>query len=312
MPTRRSGSPRHQGTELHRGRILSAMVHVASEHGTESATVARVIARAGVSRKTFYDLFENRQDCLAAVFDHGVAIASEQVRSACDPQARWVERMRSGLLALLTTLNEYPELARLCVAHALASPGILTRPGELLDRLSRIIDEGRGASRSSINPPPLAAQGVLGGAVGLIYSRLISRDPRSLVELVNPLMSMIVLPYLGPAAARRELYRPLPRTRSVRPARGYNGDSRAAFEFRLTHRTLRVLAAVAAEPGLSNKELSERAGITDQGQMSKLLSRLARHGLTQNTGAGQAKGEPNAWILTRKGTEFLRAAGTVR
>jgi hypothetical protein len=73
-----------------------------------------------------------------------------------------------------------------------------------------------------------------------------------------------------------------------------------------------VLAAVGAEPGLNNKELSERAGITDQGQMSKLLSRLAGHSLTVNTGEGQAKGETNVWILTRKGTDLLHAVGSLR
>jgi AcrR family transcriptional regulator len=312
MRTRQNGSPRHQAAAFHRARIVSAMVRVASENGTESATVARVVARAGVSRKAFYDLFENRHDCLAAVFDEGVAIASKRVSTVYEPQAPWVDRIRAGLLALLTLLDEEAELARLCVAHALASPAILTHDGEVLAKLSRVIDEGRSASRASKNPPTLTAQGVLGGSLGLIHARLISRDPRSLAELVNPLMSMIVLAYLGPAAARREQHRPPPPGRRTPRKPRPNADSPGDFQFRLTYRTVRVLAAVAEEPGLSNRALSERAGITDQGQISKLLSRLARHGLTENTGAGQAHGEPNAWILTLKGTDFLRAAGSVR
>jgi hypothetical protein len=89
-------------------------------------------------------------------------------------------------------------------------------------------------------------------------------------------------------------------------------DSRGAFEFRLTYRTLCVLTAVAAVPGLSNKEISDRAGITDQGQISKLLARLAGHGLMRNTGEGQPKGEPNAWLLTRRGKELLWAAESLR
>jgi AcrR family transcriptional regulator len=186
------------------------MVDVASEHGVESATVARVVARAGVSRKTFYDLFESREACLVAIFDEGVTLASKRVSAAYDPQARWVDRVHAGLLALLTLIDEEPGLARLCVAHALASPGTLTRRGEVLDRVTRIIDEGRSVSRASRNPPPLAAHGVLGGALGLIHARLITCDSRPLLELMNPLMSMIVLPYLGPAAARREQNRPVP------------------------------------------------------------------------------------------------------
>ncbi len=59
---------------------------------------------------------------------------------------------------------------------------------------------------------------------------------------------------------------------------------------RLTDRTVRVLAAIAARPGLSNSQIGQRAGITDQGQISRLLSRLARVQLIENTGQGQRKG----------------------
>jgi len=205
--TRPSGE---QASEVQRMRILSAMVEVASEHGTESATVARVAARAGVSTGTFYALFEDRQDCLTAVFEEAVASATKHVSAAYDTQARWVDRVRAAVLALLELLDEERELARLCVEHAVASHAMLMRRGEVLGELTRIIDEGRGASRAARNPPPLAAQGVLGSALGLIYSELIARDPRSMVELLNPLMFWIVLPYLGASAARKEQYRLLP------------------------------------------------------------------------------------------------------
>jgi len=76
---------------------------------------------------------------------------------------------------------------------------------------------------------------------------------------------------------------------------------------RLTYRTMRVIYAVGEQPGLSNYEISRRAGVSDQGQMSKLLSRLARLGLLQNTGVGQAKGLANAWQLTSRGRR-VRAA----
>jgi AcrR family transcriptional regulator len=186
------------------------MVAVARDHGVQSATVGRVIAEAGVSRKTFYALFEDRQDCLTAVFEEAVAIVTKHVSAAYDTEARWVDRVRAAVLALLEPLDEERELARLCVGHAVASPTMLMRRGEVLGELARIIDQGRSASRASRNPPPLAAQVVLGGALGLIYARLSARDPHSLVELLNPLMSLIVLPYLGASAARKEQYRPLP------------------------------------------------------------------------------------------------------
>jgi predicted transcriptional regulator len=76
---------------------------------------------------------------------------------------------------------------------------------------------------------------------------------------------------------------------------------------RLTYRTLRVLSAIAHTPGISNRGAAEAAGVRDQGQISKLLSRVERLGLIRNTGAGQAKGAANAWTLTDRGAELDRA-----
>jgi hypothetical protein len=76
---------------------------------------------------------------------------------------------------------------------------------------------------------------------------------------------------------------------------------------RVTYRTRRVLAVIAAQSDLSNSEVGARAGISDQGQISTLLAGLARLGLAENTGAGQAKGTSNAWRLTRRGREVERA-----
>ena len=117
---------------------------------------------------------------------------------------------------------------------------------------------------------------------------------------------MIVLPYLGPAAARREGARPVPLAppASAPPTisgHGTGGDPLRDIPMRLTYRTARVLQAAAAHPGASNRLLGEHADIYDQGQISKLLGRLKGLGLLQNAGAGQAKGEPNAWRLTALG-----------
>jgi AcrR family transcriptional regulator len=156
---------------------------------------------------------DDREDCLTALFEEAVAIATKRVSAAYDTQARWVDRMRAAVLALLELLDEERDLARLCVGHAVASAAMLMRRGQVLDELIPIIDQGRSASRASRSPPPLAAHAVLGGALGLISSELSARDPRSMVELLNPLMSWIVLPYLGASAARKEQYRSLPARR---------------------------------------------------------------------------------------------------
>ena len=70
---------------------------------------------------------------------------------------------------------------------------------------------------------------------------------------------------------------------------------------RLTYRTIRVLLAIAATPGGSNRQVADGSDISDQGQISKLLTRLHGLGLIENIGAGSVRGAPNSWILTERG-----------
>jgi hypothetical protein len=133
---------------------------------------------------------------------------------------------------------------------------------------------------------------------------------------LSPLMSMIVLPYHGPAAARRERARPAPApvpvvsSRVVDGALRAHGDPLRDIPMRLTYRTARVLEAIA-EQGVggaspSNRIVAERAGVCDQGQMSKLVARLQQLGLIENVGAGHAKGAANVWELTTLGERVTR------
>jgi hypothetical protein len=118
-------------------------------------------------------------------------------------------------------------------------------------------------------------------------------------------MGMIVLPYLGPAAARKEIERPAPKRSTKRPV--VHTHPLQGLPMRLTYRTMRVLLSVAELGGRgsypSNRAVAESAGIGDQGQASKLLARLHRLGLIENQGGDPARGEPNAWVLTTTGKE---------
>jgi DNA-binding MarR family transcriptional regulator len=119
-------------------------------------------------------------------------------------------------------------------------------------------------------------------------------------------MGLIVLPYEGPAVARREQARPVPtvvpeRTMWPTTSKRFSQDSLEGIPIRLTYRTTRVLECVALNPGASNRQIGDHAGVSDQGQMSKLLARLSRVGLLSNTHSGHPKGEANAWTLTAAG-----------
>jgi AcrR family transcriptional regulator len=309
--------------EIQRARVLAAMVEVAVERGVANATVARVVARSGVSRRTFYELFSGREDCFLAAFDDAITRIAHEVIPAYEQPGRWRERMRAALTALLEVLDYEPGTGRLVIVETLgAGPRALERRGRVLAQVITAVDEGRREAKGSDGPPPLTAEGVVGAVLGVLHGRLLERHPRRrvglpapshggphmgeknpgrLIELAGPLMSMIVLPYLGPAAARRELDRPVPKV-SNNPRRTLT-DPLRELEMRLTYRTVRVLMAVAATPGSSNRQVADGAGIKDQGQISKLLARLQRLGLIENTGEGYARGGPNAWALTERGTE---------
>ena len=118
-------------------------------------------------------------------------------------------------------------------------------------------------------------------------------------------MAIVVLPYLGQAAAAKELKRAIPKARRA-PSKPVD-DPLDGLNMRITYRTLRVLSAVADLPGGSNREIADRAGVSDAGQISKLLARLEKIGLLHNSGDGQAKGERNAWGLTARGAEVEEA-----
>ena len=288
-------------SEIQRARMLAAMVEVAAERGAANVTVAHVVARSGVSRRTFYELFSDREDCFLAAFDDGVARVGREVVPAYEQPGRWREKVRTGLISLLSVLDGDPGLARLLVVESPgAGPAALEHRSRMLGKLIAAVDEGRREGKKSDGPPPLTAEGVVGAVLSVLHGRLLEKNPGRLIELVNPLMSMIVLSYLGPAAARKELARPVPKA-PARP-RPVNGDPLRDLEMRLTYRTVRVLMAVAANPGSSNRMVADGAGITDQGQISKLLARLKRLGLIENTGAG-SPGGPNAWALTERGRE---------
>jgi AcrR family transcriptional regulator/DNA-binding MarR family transcriptional regulator len=307
--------PRGQVTEIQRARLLAAAVEAIEEIGYARMTVTQVITRARVSRKTFYDVFADREDCFLAAFEQTHDQAWRAASEACDPESGWRERVRSGLSRLLMLMEEEPGLARLWVVEALgAGERVLERRAEALEQFANVINEGRFAANGERRPPELAALVVVGGVFAVLHTRLLTGADEPPTDLLNSLMSIIVLPYLGSRAAGRELTRSPHETASVhhprRPPR--IGEPLESLKMRLTYRTVRVLTVIGAQPGSSNRGIAEQSGVTDEGQISKLLHRLARVNLIENRGAGQEKGLANAWHLTSRGVQLERASRTRR
>jgi AcrR family transcriptional regulator len=306
--------------------MLTATVEAVDEVGYARLTVAQVIGRAKVSRKTFYDVFLDREDCFLAAFNEAIARMEAIATEAYEAEDSWREGMRAGLVALLVFLNTEPGLARLCIVEALgAGPRVLERRAEVLEQLKAVVDRGRMAgsgragsgrartsaarrSRASREPAEITAEGVVGAVFAVLHTRLLTGGKRPLTDLVGPLMSMIVLPYLGARVASNELTKPAPKLpKPGRGAQALRKDPLEGLDMRLTYRTVRVLSVIGENTGASNREVAEGSGIADQGQISKLLARLERLQLIENTGGGQLKGASNAWRLTERGAQVERA-----
>ncbi len=312
-PARGTSVPREQLVEIQRSRLLAAAVVAVDELGYADTTVSDITGRARVSRRTFYELFSNREECLAAVLEDVVALIEGEVEAAGLEGLGWRERVRGGLWVILSFLDREPALARVCVVQALrGGPRLLARREEVLAGLAGLVDEGRVESARGGGCSALTAEGVVGAAFAIVYARLLRGERKPLTGLLGELVGMIVLPYMGVAAARREQVRSMPAallrapTGPIAPGLAV-GDPLQGVSMRLTYRTARVLEGVGDRPGASNREVAERAGIHDPGQVSKLLARLERLGLLTNTSEGHAKGEPNAWGLTPKGRRVAQS-----
>jgi AcrR family transcriptional regulator len=296
---------------IQRTRILAATVVEVVERGAGNVTVSHVVARSGVSRRTFYELFADGEACFLAAFEDAVARVGGVVVPAYRAPLNWRERIRAGLISLLVLLGEEPALARLLIVESLAAgPKALERRARVLLALNRVVDRGREEAKAGMAPAAVTAEGAVGAVLAVLHGHLVSGGGGPLVELAGPLMSTIVLPYLGPVVARAELERSAPRVETHPPPRVASNPLHD-LGMRLTYRTMRVLMAIATEPGSSNRILAEAAGIADQGQVSKLLARLRRAGLVENTGASTEHGGPNAWTLTDRGTEVHGAIAPV-
>jgi AcrR family transcriptional regulator/DNA-binding MarR family transcriptional regulator len=300
--------PATQVGEIQRSRLLAAAAAVIDEVGYEQSSVTRITDRARMSRRTFYELFSNREDCLVALLDEAAGRVERELQAAGLGGLGWCERVRGGLWVILSFLDAEPVLARVCVVQALrGGPRVLERRERLLGRLVGVLDEGRCESARGQQCSLVTAEGLVGGAFGVVYTRQREGDRGPLVGLLGELMGMIALQYLGGRAASREQRRSTPApwevSRSEQGSVVAEKDPLDEVKMRLTYRTARVLECIAQRPLASNRMVALSAGIADPGQISKLLRRLERLDLVVNRSGGHRSGEANAWELTALGSE---------
>ena len=310
--------PRENATAIQRSRLIAATIEGVEDGGFQALRVGDIATRARVARKTFYDNFQDREECFCAAFDHVINQARAIVGEAYGSKDTWRDSMRAAMRELFRLIEENPGLARLCLVDALAAGDsvTLTRT-RAMARIAEVVDRGRplfepasgqpgNAAGGVEGPPREIAEGIVGGLFTMIHEWLLNGGGTPLADLFGACMYLVVAGYEGRAVAAEELE--IARADEVRLTRRRPAGRvkpLAELDIRLTYRTIRVLGAIADAPGACNREVAARSGVGDQGQMSRLLNRIAEHGLVENRENGRSRRAGNAWHLTRRGAEVL-------
>lgn len=297
--------------------ILDAVVQIVAERGVARASVGAVIARAKVSRPTFYEHFEGLEDALIAVMDRGMQRATPLIVQGFAGTDSWQDGMRCALGAILAFCDSEPALVRVCLMEAQAAgPRVRGHRERILKAFRALVVE---RIESEVSPvSQLAPEGVLASVVGIVGARLIAPEPQPLIELLGPLMGIIVGPFMDEAqvaseiAKGDELAQQILAERAQLPAPGTDELELADVEIPAMLRNARAQRArmcvryLAAQgrKGISpsNREIAAGIGIANEGQISKLLIRLERGAVVSKFSHGV--GRPNAWRLTPYGEEL--------
>ncbi|MQA73116.1 MAG: TetR family transcriptional regulator [Solirubrobacterales bacterium] len=205
LPRGRHGLAPETIVKSQRSRILTAMVEVTAEHGYARCRIADVIGYAGVSRKTFYELFSDKEDCFLAAYDLWLGRLFSATAHAFDSptDAAWAERVRSGMAELLDYLAEHPSAARFCIVEVLAAgPKASARRDAGVRQFTHFVDAGR--AETSARLPGITAVAIVGGIHELLYSEIIHGATMQLPSRLPGLVFWIVQPFLGLECAAGE------------------------------------------------------------------------------------------------------------
>ena len=195
-----------QVAESQRARILTAMRELVATHGYHDVPVASVIQHAGVSRKTFYEHFEDKEHCFIAAYQQALARLLSVTLEAFEAQDEWVDQLRAGLTALLNALAYEPTVARVCFVEVLAAgPQAVAVRNDAMRGFAYIYDTGRLETEGDL--PGFTGISMVGGLSEILYREIVAGATTELPQLVPELMYMSVLPFLGADAAARELER---------------------------------------------------------------------------------------------------------
>jgi AcrR family transcriptional regulator len=261
LPYGPSGMGRDEVERNQRSRLYGAMTEAVARNGYERTTVAHVIALAGVSRRAFYELFPNKEECFLRTYDVMVAQARRRLMEAWLSERGWANRMHASCQSLLGGFARAPKGPRLVLVDSL---GVGPRARERM-QLAGLAFERMVATAFSLAPegvryPQLTPRVVVTGVRHIIFNRLLERRHRELAELSDEVLDWIGS-YRMPSGGR---LRPLtlaapPHVPPIPAAFLTREDKRARLLGSLAHLTLDEGYA-----GLSDPQIAEFAGVSTE------------------------------------------------
>jgi AcrR family transcriptional regulator len=210
LPRGRHGLPRRFIVHNQRERMLLAVAEAVAEQGYATTTVADIIARARLSRRTFYEHFADKEECFLAAYDTVVEQLLAAVGHAYEQGETWPRKVHDGLETFLGYLASEPAFARMCIVEVIAAgPEARARRDAATRVFVDFLEPGRKEAPDGVVVPALASEIVVGGIYEIIYTRLLRNAADELIEMLPELLYCALVPYIGHRAAEQ----------AVRPAR---------------------------------------------------------------------------------------------
>ena len=216
LPPGRHGLPRSFVVQNQRERILAAVADVASAASYAEMTVEGIIVTAGVSRRTFYEHFENKDDAFLAAYDEITALMVPQIFAAVEAASGFADKAAAGLGTFLDFLASEPAFARMCIVEVLAAgPDAIARRNNAMKAFADLIDYNARELLDDSVPTALTAETIVGGIYEVVYSRVLRGEIKELPGLLPEVAYSALLPYLGPETAAAERRRLLERQQAA-------------------------------------------------------------------------------------------------
>jgi AcrR family transcriptional regulator len=207
LPRGRHGLPRELVERSQRERLLAAVVRVTAQKGYEQTTVGDILGEAGVGRESFYELFDDKLDCMLAAHKILVDSLEERVREAYDAPGPWTERARNAVAVTLVWFASDPAAAKFTLIVP-GTVGLATRSiiQSEFTRFIKLIDE----TLEGDGPEPELAEATtlaLGVMLAKIYEEVVLGRAAELPRLLPEMTYDFLVPLVGEEAARAEQQR---------------------------------------------------------------------------------------------------------